>query len=39
MKTLTEKQRQWLWFFGLGAGGLIACYLLACAVRLLFKFN
>jgi len=36
MKALTEKQRQWLWFVLLWCGGLLACLILAAAVRLIF---
>jgi hypothetical protein len=33
MTPITEKQRQWLWFVGLWAGGLAGAFLLALAVR------
>jgi len=32
---LTEKQRQWLWFAGLFAGGMAAMLVLAGIVRLM----
>jgi hypothetical protein len=35
MMRLTEKQRQWLWFAGLFAGGMVAMLALAGIVRLL----
>ena len=35
MMRLTEKQRQWLWFAGLFAGGMFAMLALAGIVRLL----
>jgi hypothetical protein len=37
MMRLTEKQRQWLWFTGLFAGGMAAMLLLAGVVRLMLK--
>ena len=37
MKTLTEKQRQWLWFVGLWVGGISATLLLARVTRWLFS--
>ena len=39
MKPLTEKQRQWLWFVGLFAGGLIAMLLLAGLVKMVLKIG
>jgi hypothetical protein len=33
----TERQRQWLWFVGLLAGGMIAMLLLAGLVRMILK--
>lgn len=36
MKTLTEPQKQWLWFVALWCGGLAAAALLARATRWLF---
>ncbi|WP_419657408.1 hypothetical protein [Desulfosarcina variabilis] len=36
---LTEKQRQWLWFVGLFAGGMIAMLLLAGLVKLALKMG
>ena len=35
MMRLTEKQRQWLWFAGLFAGGMAAMLVLAGIVRLM----
>ncbi len=35
MIRLTEKQRQWLWFSGLFAGGMAAMLVLAGLVRLM----
>lgn len=35
MKRLTEKQRQWLWFAGLFAGGLATMLVLAGIMRLM----
>lgn len=35
---LTEKQRQWLWFGGLFAGGMAAMLVLAGLVRLMLKW-
>jgi hypothetical protein len=35
MKHFTEKQRQWLWFTGLFAGGMAAMLVLAGIVRLI----
>jgi hypothetical protein len=32
---LTDKQRQWLWFGGLFAGGMLAMLLLAGMVRMM----
>jgi hypothetical protein len=36
---LTEKQRQWLWFVGLFAGGMAAMLLLAGLVRVALKIG
>lgn len=35
MMRLTEKQRQWLWFAGLFAGGMVAMLVLAGIMRLM----
>jgi hypothetical protein len=35
MMRLTDKQRQWLWFAGLFAGGMLAMLILASAVRMI----
>jgi hypothetical protein len=35
MMRLTDKQRQWLWFAGLFAGGMLAMLILAGAVRMI----
>lgn len=37
MTRSTEKRRQWLWFAGLFAGGMIAMLLLAGLVRVLLR--
>jgi hypothetical protein len=36
---LPPRKKQWLWFFGLWLGGLLAVLLLSAAVKLLFKFS
>ena len=33
----TDKQRQWLWFFGLFVGGLVAMAVLAGVVRIILR--
>jgi len=35
---LPPRRRQWLWFFGLWFGGLLAVFLLSAVIKLLFKF-
>jgi uncharacterized membrane protein len=39
MKRLTEKHRQWAWFVALWAGGLVAVFMLAQALRWLMKIG
>jgi hypothetical protein len=39
MMRLTEKERQWLWFFGLSAGGMVAMAVLAGLVRLILGMD
>jgi hypothetical protein len=39
MMRFTERQRQWLWFVGLFAGGLAAMLVLAGLVRLMLKIG
>lgn len=39
MMRFTEKQRQWLWFLGLFAGGMIAMALLAGLVKIMLKIG
>jgi|GEM_PF-2012001 len=35
---LPPQGKQWLWFFGLWLGGLLAVLLLSAAIKLLFSF-
>ena len=39
MIRLTEKQRQWLWFAGLSAGGMAAMLVLAGLMRLMLRMG
>ena len=39
MKEPTDKRRQWRWFVGLSAGGMLAMLLLAGLVRLVLKIG
>jgi hypothetical protein len=39
MMRFTERQRQWLWFVGLFAGGMAAMLVLAGLVRLMLKIG
>ena len=39
MKGLTEKQRQWLWFFGLAAAGMAGMLMLAGLVKMVLKIG
>jgi hypothetical protein len=39
MMRLTEKQRQWLWFVGLVAGGMIAMGLLAGLIKVMLRIG
>jgi hypothetical protein len=35
---ISNKKRQWLWFFGLYAAGLLAVFLLAGLIKIIFVF-
>lgn len=35
---LPPRRKQWMWFFGLWLGGLLAVLLLSYVIKLLFRF-